>query len=292
MSAGRRFREALSQEKPLQIVGTINAYHALMAKRAGYRAIYLSGGGVAAGSLGMPDLGISNLDDVLTDIRRITDVCDLPLLVDVDTGFGASAFNVARTTRSLIKFGAAAMHIEDQVGAKRCGHRPGKELVSKGEMADRIRAAVDARTDSGFVIMARTDALANEGLDQAVERAKAYVEAGADMIFPEAITDLPMYQRFAEAVKVPILANITEFGKSPLFTVEELRSAKVAMILYPLTAFRAMNKAALRVYEQLRKTGTQKALIADMQTREELYDILNYHSYEKKLDELFSRGRS
>jgi len=292
MSAGKRFREALSQEKPLQIVGTINAYHALMAKRAGYRAIYLSGGGVAAGSLGMPDLGISNLDDVLTDIRRITDVCDLPLLVDVDTGFGASAFNVARTTRSLIKFGAAAMHIEDQVGAKRCGHRPGKELVSKDEMADRIRAAVDARTDSGFVIMARTDALANEGLESALSRAISYVEAGADMIFPEAITDLPMYERFAEAVKVPILANITEFGKSPLFTVEELRSANVAMILYPLTAFRAMNKAALRAYEQLRKTGTQKALIADMQTREELYDILNYHSYEKKLDELFSRGRS
>ena len=292
MSAGKRFREALSQEKPLQIVGTINAYHALMAKRAGYRAIYLSGGGVAAGSLGMPDLGISNLDDVLTDIRRITDVCDLPLLVDVDTGFGASAFNVARTTRSLIKFGAAAMHIEDQVGAKRCGHRPGKELVSKDEMADRIKAAVDARTDSGFVIMARTDALANEGLESAVSRAISYVEAGADMIFPEAITDLPMYKRFAEAVKVPILANITEFGKSPLFTVEELRSANVAMILYPLTAFRAMNKAALRAYEQLRKTGTQKALIADMQTREELYDILNYHSYEKKLDELFSRGRS
>ena len=292
MSAGKRFREALSQEKPLQIVGTINAYHALMAKRAGYRAIYLSGGGVAAGSLGMPDLGISNLDDVLTDIRRITDVCDLPLLVDVDTGFGASAFNVARTTRSLIKFGAAAMHIEDQVGAKRCGHRPGKELVSKDEMADRINAAVDARTDSGFVIMARTDALANEGLESALSRAISYVEAGADMIFPEAITDLPMYKRFAEAVKVPILANITEFGKSPLFTVEELRSANVAMILYPLTAFRAMNKAALRAYEQLRKTGTQKALIADMQTREELYDILNYHSYEKKLDELFSRGRS
>lgn len=292
MSAGKRFREALSQEKPLQIVGTINAYHALMARRAGYRAIYLSGGGVAAGSLGMPDLGISNLDDVLTDIRRITDVCDLPLLVDVDTGFGASAFNVARTTRSLIKFGAAAMHIEDQVGAKRCGHRPGKELVSKDEMADRIKAAVDARTDSGFVIMARTDALANEGLESALSRAISYVEAGADMIFPEAITDLPMYKRFAEAVKVPILANITEFGKSPLFTVEELRSANVAMILYPLTAFRAMNKAALRAYEQLRKTGTQKALIADMQTREELYDILNYHSYEKKLDELFSRGRS
>jgi methylisocitrate lyase len=292
MSAGKRFREALSQEKPLQIVGTINAYHALMAKRVGYRAIYLSGGGVAAGSLGMPDLGISNLDDVLTDIRRITDVCDLPLLVDVDTGFGASAFNVARTTRSLIKFGAAAMHIEDQVGAKRCGHRPGKELVPKEEMSDRIKAAVDARTDESFVIMARTDALANEGLEAAVSRAVSYVEAGADMIFPEAITDLPMYRKFAAAVKVPILANITEFGKSPLFTVEELRSAGVAMILYPLSAFRAMNKAALKVYESLRKTGTQKGSLGDMQTREELYEIINYHSYEKKLDELFTRGRS
>jgi len=292
MTAGDKFRDAVKQEKPLQIVGTINANHALMAKRVGYRAIYLSGGGVAAGSLGMPDLGISNLDDVLTDIRRITDVCDLPLLVDVDTGFGASAFNVARTTRSLVKFGAAAMHMEDQVGAKRCGHRPGKELVSKGEMADRIKAAVDARTDPSFVIMARTDALANEGLDSAIQRTQEYVEAGADMIFPEAITDLPMYRKFADAVKVPILANITEFGKSPLFTVEELRSANVAMILYPLTAFRAMNKAALKVYENLRKTGTQKASIADMQTREELYEIINYHSYEKKLDELFSRGRS
>jgi methylisocitrate lyase len=292
MTAGEKFRDAVKQEKPLQIVGTINANHALMARRVGYRAIYLSGGGVAAGSLGMPDLGISNLDDVLTDIRRITDVCDLPLLVDVDTGFGASAFNVARTTRSLIKAGAAAMHIEDQVGAKRCGHRPGKELVSADEMADRIKAAVDARTDPSFVIMARTDALANEGLDSAVSRAISYVKAGADMIFPEAITDLPMYRKFAQAVKVPTLANITEFGKSPLFTVEELRSANVAMILYPLSAFRAMNKAALKVYENLRKTGTQKASIADMQTREELYEIINYHSYEKKLDELFTRGRS
>jgi methylisocitrate lyase len=292
MSAGQRFREALAREKPLQIVGAINAYHALMAKRVGYRAIYLSGGGVAAGSLGMPDLGISNLEDVLTDIRRITDVCDLPLLVDVDTGFGASAFNVARTTRSLIKFGAAAMHMEDQVGAKRCGHRPGKEIVPADEMADRIKAAVDARTDPGFVIMARTDALANEGLDSAVSRAISYVEAGADMIFPEAITDLPMYQKFADAVKVPILANITEFGQSPLFTVDELRSANVAMILYPLTAFRAMNKAALKAYENLRKTGTQKSSVGDMQTREELYDIINYHAYEKKLDELFTRGRS
>jgi methylisocitrate lyase len=292
MSAGQKFREALRQEKPLQIVGTINAHHALMAKRVGYRAIYLSGGGVAAGSLGMPDLGISNLDDVLIDIRRITDVCDLPLLVDVDTGFGASAFNVARTTRSLIKAGAAAMHMEDQVGAKRCGHRPGKELVSTQEMADRIKSAVDARTDPGFVVMARTDSLANEGLEKAIERAVRYVEAGADMIFPEAITDLPMYRKFADAVKVPILANITEFGKSPLFTVDELRSANVAMVLYPLTAFRAMNKAALNVYQNVRKTGSQKNSIADMQTREELYDIINYHSYEKKLDELFSRGRS
>jgi methylisocitrate lyase len=289
MSAGERFREAVKQEKPLQIIGTICAYHAVMAKRAGYRAIYLSGAGVAAGSLGMPDLGISNLDDVLTDIRRITDVCDLPLLVDVDTGFGASAFNVARTTRSLIKFGAAAMHIEDQVGAKRCGHRPGKELVSKDEMADRIKAAVDARTDPSFVIMARTDALANEGLDSAIQRIQKYVEAGADMVFPEAITELAIYRKFADAVKVPILANITEFGQTPLFTVEELRSANVAMVLYPLTAFRAMNKAALKVYEDLRKTGTQKHLLGEMQTREELYEFLNYHSYEQKLDELFAR---
>jgi methylisocitrate lyase len=292
MSAGERFRQALKQERPLQIPGTICAYHALMAKRVGYKAIYLSGGGVAAGSLGMPDLGISNLDDVLTDIRRITDVCDLPLLVDVDTGFGASAFNVARTTRSLIKFGAAAMHIEDQVGAKRCGHRPGKELVSKEEMCDRIKSAVDARTDPAFVIMARTDALASEGLDRAVERSRAYVDAGADMIFPEAITELAMYKKFAGAVKVPILANITEFGKTPLFTVAELRSAEVAMALYPLTAFRAMNKAALRTYETVRKTGTQKAVLPEMQTREELYDIIGYHDYEKKLDELFTRGRS
>jgi methylisocitrate lyase len=292
MSAGQKFREALRQEKPLQIVGTINAHHALMAKRVGYRAIYLSGGGVSAGSLGMPDLGISNLDDVLIDIRRITDVCDLPLLVDVDTGFGASAFNVARTTRSLIKAGAAAMHMEDQVGAKRCGHRPGKELVSTEEMADRIKSAVDARTDPGFVIMARTDALASEGLEKSIKRSIRYVEAGADMIFPEAITDLPMYRKFADAVKVPILANITEFGKSPLFTVDELRSANVAMVLYPLTAFRAMNKAALNVYQNLRKTGSQKNSIGEMQTREELYDIINYHSYEKKLDELFARGRS
>ncbi len=292
MSPGTRFREALVQEKPLQVVGAINAYHALMAKRVGYRAIYLSGGGVAAGSLGMPDLGISGLDDVLTDIRRITDVCDLPLLVDVDTGFGSSAFNVARTTRSLVKFGAAAMHMEDQVGAKRCGHRPGKELVSKEEMCDRIKAAVDARTDPSFVIMARTDALAGEGLDAALERARQYVAAGADMLFPEAVTELGQYRKFIEAAKVPVLANITEFGKTPLFSVEELRSAGVAIALYPLSAFRAMNKAALRTYETVRKKGSQKEVIGEMQTRDELYDFLGYHSYEKKLDELFSRGKA
>jgi len=257
----------------------------------GYKAIYLSGGGVAAGSLGMPDLGISNLDDVLTDIRRITDVCDLPLLVDVDTGFGASAFNVARTTRSLVKFGAAAMHIEDQVGAKRCGHRPGKEIVPVDEMADRIKAAVDARTDPGFVIMARTDALANEGLEKSIQRSVKYVEAGADMIFPEAITDLPMYRKFADAVKVPILANITEFGKTPLFTTRELASANVAMALYPLSAFRAMNAAALRVFQALRTEGTQKGVVEIMQTRDDLYDYLDYHVYEQKLDQLFTREK-
>ena len=292
MSAGAKFRQALTEEQPLQMIGTVCAYHAVMAKSVGYRAIYLSGAGVAASSLGMPDLGISNLDDVLTDIRRITDVCDLPLLVDVDTGFGASAFNIARTTRSLIKAGAAAMHIEDQVGAKRCGHRPGKELVSGEEMADRVKAAVDARTDPSFVVMARTDALANEGLDAAISRAMKYVEAGADMIFPEAITELAMYRRFAAAVKVPILANITEFGATPLYTVAELRSADVAIALYPLTAFRAMNQAALRAFETVRREGSQKALLPEMQTREELYEFLNYHSYEKKLDELFSRGKA
>jgi methylisocitrate lyase len=292
LKPGARFRQALNEEKPLQIIGAICAYHALMAKRVGYRAVYLSGGGIAAGSLGMPDLGISNLDDVLIDIRRITDVCDLPLLVDVDTGFGASAFNVARTTRAIAKAGAAAMHMEDQVGAKRCGHRPGKELVSKEEMCDRIRAAVDARIDDSFVIMARTDALASEGLDAALSRAKAYADAGADMIFAEAVTELGQYRRFAEAAKVPVLANITEFGSTPLFTVDELRSANVAMALYPLSAFRAMNKAALKVYETLRRTGSQQPVLADMQTREELYEFLNYHSYEQKLDELFSRNRS
>lgn len=290
-SAGARFRAALAAERPLQIVGTINAYHARLAERVGYRAIYLSGGGVAAASLGVPDLGISALDDVLTDVRRITDACPLPLLVDVDTGFGASAFNIARTVKSLIKFGAAAMHIEDQVGAKRCGHRPGKELVSLQEMVDRIKAAADAKTDSSFVVMARTDALAVEGLQAAVDRACACVEAGADMIFPEAITELPMYKQFANAVGVPILANITEFGKTPLYTLDELRGADVAMVLYPLSAFRAMNAAALRVFQALRKDGTQKGVVELMQTRDELYDFLDYHAYERKLDELFARGK-
>ena len=290
-SPGARFRAALAAERPLQIIGTINAYHARLAERVGYRAIYLSGGGVAAASLGVPDLGISGLDDVLIDVRRITDVCSVPLLVDVDTGFGSSAFNIARTVKSLIKFGAAAMHIEDQVGAKRCGHRPGKELVSEQEMVDRIKAAVDAKTDPSFVVMARTDALAVEGLQAAVDRACACVEAGADMIFPEAITELPMYRQFADAVKVPILANITEFGKTPLYTLDELRGANVAMALYPLSAFRAMNAAALRVYQALRKEGTQKGVVELMQTRDDLYDFLGYHAYEQKLDELFARAR-
>jgi methylisocitrate lyase len=290
MTPGAKFRQALQEERPLQVIGTILAYHALIAKRTGYRAIYLSGGGVAAGSLGLPDLGISNLDDVLIDVRRITDVCDLPLLVDADTGFGASAFNVGRTTRSLIKAGAAAMHIEDQVGAKRCGHRPGKELVSAQEMCDRIRSAVDARSDAAFVVMARTDGLAGEGLEAALERAVKYVEAGADMIFPEAVTELAQYRRFVDAVKVPVLANITEFGNTPLFTLQELRAAGVAIALYPLSAFRAMNKAALAVYETVRRQGTQKDAVGAMQTREQLYDFLDYHAYEKKLDELFARG--
>ena len=292
MSAGAKFRSAMQQEKPLQVIGAINAYHARLAERSGYKAIYLSGGGVAAGSLGLPDLGISNLDDVLTDVRRITDVCSLPLLVDVDTGFGSSAFNVARTVRSLIKFGAGAMHIEDQVGAKRCGHRPGKELVSKEEMVDRIKAAVDARTDPEFFIMARTDALAVEGLDRAIERAVACVEAGADAIFPEAMTELAMYRKFAATVKVPILANITEFGATPYFTVDELRSADVAIVLYPLSAFRAMNKAALNVYQAVRRDGTQKNVVDAMQTRNELYDYLDYHSYETKLDQLFAKEKT
>ena len=291
-SAGAAFRKAVQEESPLQVIGAINANHALLAKRAGYRAIYLSGGGVAAGSLGLPDLGISGLEDVLVDVRRITDVCDVPLLVDIDTGFGASAFNVARTVRSLIKAGAAACHIEDQVGAKRCGHRPGKEIVSQGEMVDRVKAAADARTDENFVIMARTDALAVEGLDAAIERAVACVEAGADMIFPEAMTSLEMYKQFADAVKVPVLANITEFGSTPLFTVEELASANVGLVLYPLSAFRAMNKAAENVYQAIRRDGTQKNVIDTMQTRAELYDRIDYHSYEQKLDALFAANKA
>ncbi|MFN5258035.1 MAG: methylisocitrate lyase [Burkholderiales bacterium] len=288
-SAGQRFREALAQEQPLQVIGAINANHALLAKRAGFRALYLSGGGVAAGSLGLPDLGISGLDDVLTDVRRITDVCDTPLLVDVDTGFGASAFNIARTTKSLIKSGAAAMHIEDQVGAKRCGHRPGKAIVSQDEMVDRVKAAADAKTDPDFVIMARTDALAVEGLQAAIDRACACVEAGADAIFPEAMTELSMYQQFAKAVKVPILANITEFGDTPLYTVDELRGAGVAIVLYPLSAFRAMNKAAETVYQAIRKDGTQNNVMHLMQTRKELYDSIGYWDYENKLDALFQK---
>jgi methylisocitrate lyase len=291
LSAGAKFRAAVAAEKPLQVVGAINAYHARMAEATGYKAIYLSGGGVAAGSLGVPDLGISNLDDVLTDVRRITDVCGLPLLVDVDTGFGASAFNIARTVKALIKFGAGALHIEDQVGAKRCGHRPGKAIVPKEEMADRIKAAVDARGSDAFVIMARTDALAVEGLDSAIERSVACVEAGADMIFPEAITDLAMYRKFAAAVKVPILANITEFGATPLFTVDELRAAGVTLVLYPLSAFRAMNSAALNVYRHIRADGTQKNVIETMQTRTELYEFLDYHTYEHRLDQLFAKEK-
>ena len=291
-SPGQRFRTALREEQPLQCVGTLNAYSARLAERSGYRSIYLSGGGVAAGSLGLPDLGISSLDDVLTDVHRITDICALPLLVDVDTGFGASAFNIARTTRTLIRAGAAAMHIEDQVGAKRCGHRPGKELVSTDEMVDRVKAAADARTDPAFFIMARTDALAVEGLAATIDRACRCVEAGADGIFPEAMTELSMYRKLADAVKVPILANITEFGSTPLFTVEELRSANVAIALYPLSAFRAMSKAALSVYRTIRGDGTQKGVLGSMQTREELYDLLGYHAYEQKLDELFSKEKT
>ena len=284
-SAGVRFRNALVEESPLQIVGTINANHALLAKRAGYKAIYLSGGGVAAGSLGLPDLGISTLEDVLVDVRRITDVCDVPLLVDADTGFGASAFNIARTTKSLIKAGAAGMHIEDQTGAKRCGHRPNKELVDKAEMVDRIKAAVDARYDAGFFIMARTDSLAGEGLDQALDRAHAYVEAGADAIFPEAISDLATYKRFSDEFNVPVLANITEFGLSPLFTTEQLAGVGVSMVLYPLSAFRAMNKVAEKVFETIRREGSQASVIGDMQTREELYERIDYYKFERALDQ-------
>jgi methylisocitrate lyase len=290
-SPGQRFRDAVADERPLQVVGAINANHALLAKRAGFKAIYLSGGGVAAGSLGLPDLGITGLEDVLIDVRRITDVCDLPLLVDVDTGFGASAFNVARTVKSMIKAGAGAIHIEDQVGAKRCGHRPNKEIVSQQEMVDRIKAAVDARNDDSFVIMARTDALAVEGLDKALERAAACVEAGADMIFPEAITELGMYRIFAEKLSVPVLANITEFGSTPLYNTEELASAGVSLVLYPLSAFRAMNKAAENVYTAIRRDGTQKNVIETMQTRAELYDRIDYHRYEQHLDALFTQQK-
>ncbi len=285
-TAGTRFRAALSAETPLQIIGAINAYHALLATQTGYKALYLSGGGVAAGSLGIPDLGISTLEDVLIDVRRITDVTETPLLVDIDTGFGG-AFNIARSIKSIIKAGAGAVHIEDQVQAKRCGHRPNKAIVSQAEMVDRIKAAVDAKTDPDFVIMARTDALAVEGLQSAIDRACACVEAGADMIFPEAITELSMYQQFADAVKVPVLANITEFGSTPLFTVDDLRSAHVSMVLYPLSAFRAMNQAALNVYQAVRKDGTQANVVNTMQTRAALYEHLNYHAYEQKLDALF-----
>jgi methylisocitrate lyase len=281
---GAKFLKALSAESPLQIVGTINANHALLAEQAGYKAIYLSGGGVAAGSLGVPDLGITTLEDVLIDVRRIVNVTKLPLLVDIDTGFGPSAFNIQRTITSLIAAGAAAAHIEDQVGAKRCGHRPNKELVSKQEMVDRITAAVSAKGGNSFVIMARTDAIAVEGLDAAIDRAKAYVQAGATMIFPEAIGDLETYKKFADAVKVPILANITEFGLTPMFTTSELKSANVAMALYPLSAFRAMNKAASNVYQTIKQSGTQKELLDKMQTRDELYQSINYYEYEKSLD--------
>lgn len=290
-SAGSKFREALRAESPLQIIGTINANHALLAKRAGYKAIYLSGGGVAAGSLGVPDLGITTLEDVLIDVRRITSVCDLPLLVDIDTGFGPSAFNIERTIKSLIGAGAAGAHIEDQVGVKRCGHRPNKEVVSKEEMVDRIKAAANARGDNEFYLIARTDAVAVEGIESAIERALAYLSAGADAIFAEAITTLDDYRRFTSAVKAPVLANITEFGLTPLFTIEELRSANIAMALYPLSAFRAMNKAAEKVFETIRKDGTQKSLVGEMQTREELYERINYYEYEKALDKFNSEKR-
>jgi methylisocitrate lyase len=287
-SAGERLRAALEIEKPLQVVGVINAYAALLAERTGFRALYLSGGGVAAASLGLPDLGITTLEDVLVDVRRITDATSLPLLVDADTGFG-SAFNIARTVRSLIKAGAAGMHIEDQVLAKRCGHRPGKALVPQDEMVDRLKAALDARHDPSFLIMARTDALAVEGLPAALQRAQAYVEAGADSIFAEAVPDLAAYQAFSRAVGIPILANLTEFGQTPLFTLEELAGAGVSLALYPLSAFRAMSAAALQVYQTLRVEGTQKSVLPNMQTRDELYQVLDYHAYEQKLDRLFTQ---
>jgi methylisocitrate lyase len=285
-TAGARFRDALKAEKPLQIIGAINAYHAMLATQTGFKAIYLSGGGVAAGSLGLPDLGISSLEDVLVDVRRITDVVDTPLLVDIDTGWGG-AFNIARSVKSIAKAGAAAVHIEDQVSAKRCGHRPNKAIVSLEEMVDRVKAAVDAKPYDDFVVMARTDALAVEGLQSAIDRACACVEAGADMIFPEAMTELGMYKQFVDAVKVPVLANITEFGSTPLFTVEELASADVSMVLYPLSAFRAMNLAALNVYRTVKKEGTQKNVLNIMQTRADLYEHLGYHAFEQKLDALY-----
>lgn len=291
MTPGLLFKKAIEEERPLQVIGTINAYHAKLAEKTGYKAIYLSGGGVAAGSLGVPDLGISTLEDVLIDIRRITDSTSLPLLVDVDTGFGG-AFNIARTIRSVEKSGAAAVHIEDQIQAKRCGHRPNKSIVSQNEMVDRIKSAVDAKNDENFVIMARTDALAVEGLQSAIDRACACVEAGADMIFPEAINDLDTYKKFTKSVDVPVLANITEFGATPLFSLDELDSVDIAIALYPLSAFRAMNKAALNIYKGLREEGTQKNLIEQMQTREELYEFLDYHEYEKKLDQLFKKEKN
>lgn len=285
---GKKFKKAINQESPLQVIGAINAYHARLAERSGFKALYLSGGGVAAGSLGIPDLGITTLEDVLIDIRRITDVTALPLLVDIDTGFGG-AFNIARTIRSVEKAGAAAVHIEDQVHEKRCGHRPNKAIVTQDEMVDRIKAAVDAKNDSDFIIMARTDALAVEGLESAIDRACACIEAGADMIFPEAINNLETYKIFTKKVDVPVLANITEFGATPLFSTSELKEAGISIALYPLSAFRAMNKAALKIYKEIKKKGTQKHLISDMQTRNELYDFLNYHEYEKKLDQLFKK---
>ncbi|MBR8070746.1 methylisocitrate lyase [Burkholderia cenocepacia] len=289
-SAGAKFRAAVAAEQPLQVVGAITAYAAKMAQAVGFKAVYLSGGGVAANSLGIPDLGISTMEDVLIDATRITNATDLPLLVDIDTGWGG-AFNIARTVRSFINAGVAAVHLEDQVGQKRCGHRPGKEVVPIDEMVDRVKAAVDARTDDQFVIMARTDAAAAEGIGSAIERAVAYVEAGADMIFPEAMKTLDDYRRFKAAVKVPILANLTEFGSTPLFTVDELREANVDIALYCCGAYRAMNKAALNFYETLRRDGTQKAAVPTMQTRAELYDFLGYHEYERKLDELFAQGK-
>lgn len=292
LTPGQYFRKAMAEENPLQIVGAINANHALLASQSGFKAIYLSGGGVAAGSLGIPDLGITTLEDVLIDVTRITNVTDTPLLVDVDTGFGPSAFNVARTIKSLIKAGAAGLHIEDQTGAKRCGHRPNKEIVSKEEMADRIKAAADSRTDEAFVIGARTDALANEGIESALERAGAYAEAGADFIFAEAVNDLAQYSKFTQATGLPVLANITEFGMTPLWTVEELREAGVGLILYPLSAFRAANQAALEVFQTIRTEGTQKSVIDKMQTRSALYESIGYHQYEQKLDQLFEKNKN